>query len=42
MIRSDIRNYLTHLTKGDDSFENFTSIAKQGQLLGGTGYIKGG
>ena len=41
MSRVDISNYLVHLTKGEDAFSNFSAIAREAELLGGTGYIKG-
>jgi hypothetical protein len=42
MSRIDISNYLVHFTKGSNAMSNFRSIVTEGQLRGGTGFIKGG
>jgi len=51
LIRDDLSNQLIHLTRGDnadpklnrqEAFERFYSIADEGKLIGGSGFIKGG
>lgn len=50
VIRDDLSDRLIHLTRGDsgdpnqnreEAFKRFYTIAKQGKLIGGTGYIRG-
>ena len=47
MIRIDQSDYLIHFTKGrsnnsGEAYNNFWKIFSDGELIGGTGYIKGG
>src|SRR5712691_5760683 len=45
MIRGDLSKRLIHLTKGDnqdDAVSSFFRIIREGRLLGGSGFIRGG